>query len=62
MKQDYETEIVLRVLIKDVENAEKAAEYIEDFVFGVKDMIYSTDEWDDHYELVNIGPSAFWES
>lgn len=44
MKQDYETEIVLKVIVKDVEDGYDATEYIDDFLYGLKDMIYSTDE------------------
>lgn len=53
MKRDYEVEIVLKVLIKDVENEDDAVEYIDDFLYGLNDMVYSTDEWDDHYEIAN---------
>ena len=51
MKQDYEVEIVLKVLVKDVEDEDDAIEYIDDFLYGLSDMVYSTDEWDDHYDI-----------
>ena len=51
MKQDYEVEIVLKILVKDVENEDDAVEYIDDFLYGLSDMVYSTDEWDDHYDI-----------
>lgn len=51
MKQDYEVEIVLKVLVKDVEDEDDAIEYIDDFLYGLNDMVYSTDEWDDHYDI-----------
>ena len=54
MKLDYEVEITLKVLVKDVENEDDAVEYIDDFLYGLKDMIYSTDEWDDHYDISSI--------
>ena len=54
MKLDYEVEITLKVLVKDVENEDDAVEYIDDFLYGLKDMIYSTDEWDDHYGISSI--------
>lgn len=53
MKQDYEVEIILKVLVKDVEDEDEAIEYIDDFLYGLSDMVYSTDEWDDHYDIVN---------
>ena len=51
MKRDYEVEIVLKVLVKDVEDEDDAIEYIDDFLYGLSDMVYSTDEWDDHYDI-----------
>lgn len=51
MKQDYEVEIILKVLVKDVEDEDDAVEYIDDFLYGLSDMVYSTDEWDDHYDI-----------
>lgn len=51
MKQDYEVEIVLKVQIKDVEDEDEAIEYADDFLYGLNDMVYSTDEWDDHYDI-----------
>ena len=51
MKQGYEIEIVLKVLVKDVEDEDDAIEYIDDFLYGLSDMVYSTDEWDDHYDI-----------
>ena len=53
MKRDYEVEIVLKVLVKDVENEDDAIEYIDDFLYGLSDMVYSTDEWDDHYNIAS---------
>lgn len=53
MKRDYEVEIVLKVLVKDVEDENDAVEYIDDFLYGLSDMVYSTDEWDDHYEIAS---------
>ena len=51
MKLVYEVEITLKVLVKDVENEDDAVEYIDDFLYGLRDMVYSTDEWDDHYDI-----------
>ena len=51
MKRDYEVEIVLKVLVKDVEDEDDAVEYIDDFLYGLSDMVYSTDEWDDHCDI-----------
>lgn len=51
MKRDYEIEIVLKVQIKDVDNEDEAIEYADDFLYGLNDMVYSTDEWDDHYDI-----------
>ena len=51
MKRDYEVEIVLKVLVKDVEDEDDAIEYIDDFLYGLSDMVYSTDEQDDHYDI-----------
>lgn len=51
MKRDYEVEIVLKVLIKDVKDEDDAVEYTDDFLYGLNDMVYSTDEWDDHYDI-----------
>ena len=51
MKRDYEVEIVLKVLIKDIEDEDDAVEYTDDFLYGLNDMVYSTDEWDDHYDI-----------
>ena len=51
MKRDYEVEIVLKVLVKDVDDEDDAVEYIDDFLYGLSDMVYSTDEWDDHYSI-----------
>ena len=51
MKRDYEVEIVLKVFVKDVEDEDDAVEYIDDFLYGLSDMVYSTDEWDDHYDI-----------
>lgn len=53
MKRDYEVEIVLKVLIKDIEDEDDAVEYADDFLYGLNDMVYSTDEWDDHYDISN---------
>lgn len=53
MKRDYEVEIVLKVIVKDVEDEDDAVEYIDDFLYGLSDMVYSTDEWDDHYDIAN---------
>lgn len=53
MKQDYEVEIILKVLVKDVEDEDDAIEYIDDFLYGLSDMVYSTDEWDDHYNILS---------
>ena len=51
MKRDYEVEIILKVLVKDVEDEDDAIEYTDDFLYGLNDMVYSTDEWDDHYDI-----------
>ena len=51
MKRDYEVEIVLKVLVKDVEDEDDAVEYTDDFLYGLNDMVYSTYEWDDHYDI-----------
>lgn len=51
MTRDYEVEIVLKVLVKAVEDEDDAVEYIDDFLYGLSDMVYSTDEWDDHYDI-----------
>ena len=51
MKRDYEVEIILKVLVKDVEDEDDAVEYTDDFLYGLNDMVYSTDEWDDHYDI-----------
>lgn len=51
MKRDYEVEIILKVLVKDVEDQDDAVEYTDDFLYGLNDMVYSTDEWDDHYDI-----------
>lgn len=53
MKRDYEIEIILKVQVKDVEDEDEAIEYIDDFLYGLSDMVYSTDEWDDHYEIAS---------
>ena len=53
MKRNYEVEIVLKVQIKDVEDKDEAIEYVDDFLYGLSDMVYSTDEWDDHYEIAS---------
>ena len=53
MKRDYEVEIVLKVQIKDVEDEDEAIEYADDFLYGLSDMVYSTDEWDDHYDIAS---------
>lgn len=54
MKRDYEVKIVLKVLVKDVEDENDAVKYIDDFLYGLSDMVYSTDEWDDHYDISSI--------
>lgn len=51
MKQDYEIEIILKIQIKDVKKEDEAIEYADDFLYGLNDMVYSTDEWDDHYDI-----------
>ena len=51
MKRDYEVEIILKVLVKDVEDEDDAVEYTDDFLYGLNDMVYSTDEWDDHNDI-----------
>ena len=38
-----------------------AINYIDDFKYGVSDMIYSCDEWDDHYELTEISAIGYTE-
>lgn len=53
MKRDYEVEIILKVQIKDVEDEDEAIEYADDFLYGLNDMVYSTDELDDHYEITS---------
>lgn len=53
MKRDYEVEIVLKVLVKDVEDEDDAIEYTDDFLYGLSDMVYSADEWDDHYDITS---------
>ena len=53
MKRDYEVEIILKVQIKDVEDEDEAIEYADDFLYGLNDMVYSSDEWDDHYEIAS---------
>ena len=53
MKRDYEVEIVLKILVKDVEDQDDAIECIDDFLYGLSDMVYSTDEWDDHYDITS---------
>ena len=53
MKRDYEVGIVLKVLVKDVEDEDDAIEYTDDFLYGLNDMVYSTAEWDDHYEIIS---------
>ena len=53
LKRDYEVEIVLKVLVKDVEDEDDAIEYTDDFLYGLSDMVYSTDEWDDHYDITS---------
>ena len=53
IKRDYEVEIVLKVFVKDVEDEDDAIEYIDDFLYGLNDMVYSTDEWDDHYDITS---------
>ena len=39
MKRDYEVEIVLKVLVKDVEDEDDAIEYIDDFLYRISDMV-----------------------
>lgn len=53
MKRDYEVEIALRVLVKDVEDEDDAIAYADDLLFALNEIAYSTDEWDDHYEIAN---------
>lgn len=53
MKRDYEVEIVLKVLVKDVGDEDDAIEYTDDFLYGLSNMVYSTDEWDDHYDITS---------
>lgn len=53
MKRDYEVEIILNVLVKDVEDEDDVVEYIDDFLYGLSDMVYSTDEWDDYYDIAS---------
>lgn len=40
MKRNYEVKIVLKVLVEDKDNA---IEYIDNFLYGLSDMVYSTD-------------------
>lgn len=53
MKQDYEVEIMIKVHIKDVKDSQEAIDYLDDFLYGLGDMVYSTDEWDDHYDIAS---------
>ena len=51
MKKEYFVDITLQVLIKDVEDEDEAIEYAEDFIYGLNEIAYSSDEDDDHYEI-----------
>ena len=36
-----------------VEDEDEAVEYIDDFLYGLHGMVYSIDEWDDHYDIAS---------
>ena len=50
----YEFEVKIKVIVKDVADEADAINYIDDFKYGISDMVYSCDEWDDHYDIASI--------
>lgn len=53
---DYTIDLNIRLRIKNAEDKEEAMQYLDDFFVGLSDMIYSSDESDDHYELESVNP------
>lgn len=48
---DYLIDIKFQLLVKEAEDVDEAISYAEDFLIGVKELSYSDDESDDHYEI-----------
>lgn len=49
---DYVTGFELKLKIKDVEDRIEAHRYFEDFIIGLSEFVSSTDESDNHYEIL----------
>lgn len=62
MKKEYFVDITLQILVKDVEDEDEAIEYAEDFVYGLNEMVCSSDDEDDHYEIQKSQILSVWEA
>lgn len=54
--KEYTVDIKLRLRIKDVGDEIVAESYIDDFLTGINEFIYSSDPDDDHYEFDAVLP------
>lgn len=54
--KEYTIDIKLKLRVKDVEDENEAENYIDDFLGGIYEFIYSTDADDDHYEFDAVLP------
>lgn len=51
MDKEYIVEMSIQLLIKDVNDVDEAIDYAEDFILGLNELAYSSDEDDDHYGI-----------
>lgn len=54
--KEYTIDINLTLRIKDVEDEDEAMRYIEDLQGGIHELLYSSDQDDDHYDLDSVQP------
>lgn len=54
--KEYTIDIKLSLRVKDVEDEIEAQNYIDDFLTGIYEFIYSSDPDDDHYEFDAVQP------
>ena len=58
--KEYTIDIKLSLRVKDVGDEVEAENYIDDFLGGISEFIYSSDPDDDHYEFDSVQPD--WDT
>ena len=58
---NYVVGFELKLKVKDVEDRIEAHEYFQDFLIGLSEYVSSSDENDDHYEILGATNRYFIE-